>query len=199
MKKQFNKGFYLTSLGIALIICAVQIGCNKLVSNEEPIPKNNAPVLLHSSETIDVRVTDVITKADSLKRKVEILDKKNNTIYSTFIISLNSDNFNSNIYTQLKNKTFSGSLVIESDNEILYKSNTKNGKTIVLISRETQGKIKSNFIPTCRVSLIHSCVVQKISDMSIFDYGMCLAFAPECYGGLWASCSWSYCVNGQIK
>ena len=107
MKKQFNKGFYLTSLGIALIICAVQIGCNKLVSNEEPIPKNNAPVLLHSSETIDVRVTDVITKADSLKRKVEILDKKNNTIYSTFIISLNSDNFNSNIYTQLKNKTFS--------------------------------------------------------------------------------------------
>jgi len=198
MKKIFNKGFYFRCLAITLMICTIQIGCNKLALNEEPIPKNNTPLLLHSSENIDVRVTDIFTRADSLKRKVEILNKNNNRIYSTFIISMNSDNFNSNIYTQLKNKIFSGYLVIESDNEILYKSQTKNGQTIVLTSMEIQGKIKSNFIPTCRVSLIHSCVAQKISDMSIFDYGMCLAFSPECYGGLWASCSWTYCVNGQL-
>ena len=33
--------------------------------------------------------------------------------------------------------------------------------------------------------------------MSKFGYLLCLATAPECYAGLWAECSWDFCVVGE--
>lgn len=161
-----------------------------------------APLTIHSSDIVDIRASDIITSADSLKRKIEVIDRRNNSVHDTFIITLKSNNYSSNMYSQLRDKTFSGSLSIESDNEVLFSLESKNGSLVEpLPSSGTVGEIRrsEDLIPTCKVSLIHGCVSQKIKEMSIFAYGLCLYAAPECYGGLWAECAFNFCVTGEQR
>lgn len=132
------------------------------------------------------------------QRKVEIINKTNNTINDVFYITMKSNNFTTNIYTQLKNKTFTGTLSIVNNNEIVFFKENNNGVKSEASTKEPSN-IKSNLVPSCNVTVVHNCVANKINQMSIFEYGMCLVAAPECYGGLWASCGWTNCVTGEQK
>jgi hypothetical protein len=128
----------------------------------------------------------------------DIIDLRNNTVHDVFYITLKSNDFNTNIYTQLKNKTFNGTLSIMSNNEILFLKDSKNEVNLVTSTNE-RSNIKSNLVPSCNLTVVHNCVANKINQMSIFDYGMCLAGAPACYAGLWVSCGWTNCITGEQK
>ena len=183
-------------LSIISIIIFLIIGCGKSIEFEEPIPANNTPYIIHNSEFIDIKATDVYTTSDSLQRKIQIIDRKTSVVYDTFIITLTSIDYRDNLYTQLKNKTFRGSLTIESNGDILLSKVVNKGVFESFHSKENS-KIKSNLIPTCKLTVIHNCVVQKIDNMSIFEYGLCLAAAPACYAQLWASCGFIDCIKGE--
>lgn len=197
MKNQFNKGLYLGFAIVSISIISTLISCNKEQVNSEPIPDKNTTYTTQSSEFFDIRANDVYTKEDSLQRKIEIIDKRINSVRDAFYITLISENTSANLYTHLKNKTFSGIFKIESNNKILYKLVLLNGKIVPQQVAVNSKNIKSNMIPTCTLSLVHGCVAQKIEQMNIFAYGLCLASAPACYAGLWAECTGLYCIVGN--
>ena len=60
-------------LSIISIIIFLIIGCDKSIEFEEPIPANNTPYIIHNSEFIDIKATDVYTTSDSLQRKIQII------------------------------------------------------------------------------------------------------------------------------
>lgn len=156
-------------------------------------------MVIHSSDRVDIRASDVISESNYFKRKIEIIDRKYNSIYSEFIITLKSNDTKANIYTELKQRSFSGTMTIESENVVLTKFEIVNGSIIESPDNTSSQPIQVsvNLIPTCKVSLIHGCVDQKIRAMNFIEYGLCLYAAPECYGGLWAACSWQFCVTGE--
>jgi len=198
MKNQFNSGLYLGILFISISLISTLTSCNKNeIIQQEAIPQKNTTYTIQSSEIFDIRASDVYTEADSLKRKIEIIDKRSNTISETFYISIISEEFSSNLYTQLRDKSLTGLFKIESNNKVLYKLITKNGEIVPQPKNDISKNIKSNMIPTCTLSLVHGCVAQKIEQMNIFEYGICLAGAPACYAGLWAECAGLYCIVGQ--
>ena len=84
MQKSFNKGVFWGCSTIIIIVLAIIIGCNKSAPIEEPMPKPNLPLTIHSSELIDIRGTDVFTTNDSLQRKIEIIDRINLLILNLF-------------------------------------------------------------------------------------------------------------------
>jgi hypothetical protein len=174
----------------------IVIGCNKSSDLQEALPKPNAPLTISNSDQIDIKASDVYTTNDSLQRKIEIISKSDNTVQDVFYITLKSNNFNTSIFTQLKEKTFTGTLSIANNNEIIF-SKGGDQKVDEKISGQDVVKIKSNTVPSCNVTVVHNCVANKIDQMSIFEYGMCLATAPECYAGLWASCGWTNCIVGE--
>jgi hypothetical protein len=180
-------------LGIAVLSLS---SCNKVLEKEESIPKFNAPLLIHSSAIVDIKATDVFNASDSFKRKIEIIDRRNHVVHDVFYITMKSNDFSSNIYTQIKNQIFTGTLSIVSDNQILFLEESKNG-VIVNPSLSETNRIKSNLVPTCKVGIIHNCVAQKIRNMNIFEYGSCLATAPACYAELWGSCAFVDCIVGE--
>jgi hypothetical protein len=111
---------------------------------------------------------------------------------------LKSNDFATNIFSQLLNKTFAGTLSIVNNNEVVYyKDNYRNSNRFS--TKQESIIMKSNIVPSCKLSVVHNCVANKINQMSIFEYGMCLVAAPECYAGLWASCGWTNCVTGELK
>ncbi len=197
MRNSFIKGRIQGFSTFVIIVITIIIGCSKSVPFEEPIPESNPPLTIHSSELVDIRATDVYTKYDSLQRKIEIIDKINDTVKDVFFITLKSNDFKNNIYTQLKNKTFTGTLSIISNEEILFIMSCKNGVNLATSTNEQHSNIKSNRVPSCNLTVVHNCVANKIRQMSIFDYSECLVTAPACYGGLWASCGWTNCITGE--
>lgn len=196
MHHPFKKVIYSVCIIITINIFFILFGCNKSFINEEPIPNKNTALTLHISDIMDVRATDVYTKPYALKRRIEIIDRRNNLIHDTFFILLISKENNCNIYTQLKNKVFSGTLSIISDDEILYIKQYNKGATVIA-ELDQMNRRKVDIVPTCKITVIHNCVAQKINNMSIFEYGMCLATAPACYAQLWGACGFLDCITGE--
>lgn len=201
MSKNFNKGivYAFTSLFFGLIIT---VGCNKSFTESNTII--NAPTTIHTStDKIDIRASDVITTGQFFKRKIELVDRSNNTVRDTYIITVQSSDGNSDIHTAIKKGTFTGYMTIESDNIIYLKKESIDGHVVESSSvNSTMPRYSVNFesmdLPnTCKLSLISNCVSKKINDMSFVAYLACLYGAPECYGGLWADCTFIFCVTGE--
>jgi hypothetical protein len=195
MKKYLNILIYFS---FSIIISLIIIGCNKLILVEEPMPKPNRLLILHNSVLVDIIASDVYTTIDSFQRKIEIIDRSNDVIKDVFYVTMKSNDFKTNIYTQLKNKKFTGTLTIINNNEIILLKESKKVENFIN-NYSASNVIKTNLIPTCNINVVHNCVANKIDEMSIFEYGVCLIAAPECYAGIWASCGWTNCIKGELK
>lgn len=178
---------------IYLFIIIIIAGCNKSSYLEEPILKPNSALTIHSSELVDIRAMDVFATKDSLKRKIEIIDRINNTVSDIFYITLKSSDFTNNIFTQLKNKTFTGNLSIVNNNEILFLREVKNGVNIVSSSNQ-RGNIKSNAVEKCNYDVVRACVNSKFENMNFIELAICVSELPACYVGVWAICGWDKCI-----
>jgi hypothetical protein len=197
MKLLFNNGGFIAILSI-LIISVTIISCYK----QSPVDykKNNESFIIHSSSKVDIKASDLETNATYFKRKIEVIDRIKNIVHYTFIITVQSAKNTTDIYTELKQNTFEGSISIVSDNvELLryeYPKSDVNSSSINTSS--TPPIIKANAVPnTCKISLVHGCVDQKIRKMNVLSYALCLYGGPECYAGLWAECSWIFCLTGN--
>lgn len=197
MLNSFNRGITLSFLSI-IILTSILLGCKKNVS-ESP-NEINLPIVIHNSKVVDIVASDVITTSSYFKRKIEVVDSKKNIVKYTFIITVKSNEPNKDILSSLKDKSFKGYISVESENvELLkYESSEDGIMNKNLKSNNESSRIKITQVPnTCKLSLVHGCVDYKLSKMNIFAYGLCLYGAPECYAGLWAECSWIFCVTGN--
>jgi hypothetical protein len=174
------------------------LSCQK--EQSENILTINKPLIINTQTQFDIRATDVVTTKSLMIRKIEFIDRNNNQIVDSFLISMEEMDTSENILLTLRRKSFKGTFKIISDNQILYNLNIENGmKQGIDIYKTSIDSIKSNLVPTCKFNLIHGCVSHAIKSMGIFEYGVCLYSAPECYGLLWAGCAFNYCVTGQQK
>lgn len=179
-----------------VMLTIANTGCVKSTQGSE-YPSNQT-YLIQSSELVNIQASDIISEKYYFKRKIEVIDKRDNTVHDSFVITVSSSNKTNDIYSDLKNNNFSGSLQIETDSMVVETLNFNKGTIQLLgINTNNQGKYVTNIAPTCKISLIQNCVSQKIKIMSKFGYLLCLATAPECYAGLWAECSWDFCVVGE--
>jgi len=110
--------FYITLIAISTIGCQKEE--NKILSTKENSNKftYNLPVIIHASEKMDVRASDLETSNRIIKRKIELIDRASNKIIDSFIISMYQTDTTKNLLTSLKLKEFSGELTIESDDLI---------------------------------------------------------------------------------
>jgi hypothetical protein len=205
MQRSFNKGIFWGFSTIIFIVFAIIIGCNKSVHFEDDFPKPNLPLTVHSSELVDIRATDVFTTNDSLQRKIEIIERSNNTILDIFYITLKNSNFTTNIYTQLKNKTFTGNLSIVNNNKILFLREVKNGVNVVNTvtnsvnnSKESVNRI-SYAEKKCTEKELKACVNSKYENMNFVELSLCIYGLPECYVGVWAICGWEVCIEPALS
>jgi hypothetical protein len=203
MKNSFNKGTYGGLITI-IILFLIIVSCNKSFDTEESMPAPNLPLTVHSSELVDIRATDVFTTNDSLQRKIEIIERSNNTVLDIFYITLKNSNFTTNIYTQLKNKTFTGNLSIVNNNKILFLREVKNGVNVVNTvtnsvndSNESVDRI-SYAEKKCTDKELKACVNSKFEDMNFVELAICVTLLPECYVQTWAICGWDHCIEPAL-
>jgi hypothetical protein len=197
MKQSFNKGLFVGILSILIMSFAI-ISCIK--QSPGISIKNNDAMILHSSKYVDIKASDIVTTPNYFKRKIEIIDRIKNITHYTFIITVQSTKNTNDIYSELKENTFQGFISIESDNiELLKYDYTKPGAINAnQFAITKQPIVKAAAVPnTCKLSLVHGCVDQKIRKMNVFAYALCLYAGPECYAGLWAECSWIFCLTGN--
>jgi hypothetical protein len=191
--------FPISKLGyfvLFVIMSIATMSCMKSTQGSE-YPSNETYVV-QSSDIVNIQASDIISERFYFKRKIDIVDKRNNSVHDSFVITVRSNNQSNDIYTDLKNNQFSGSLQIETDSVLIETLNFEKGVLQTLgINTSNEGKYVTNIAPTCKISLVQNCVSQKIKIMSKFGYILCLAAAPECYAGLWAECSWDLCVTGE--
>lgn len=200
MKNSFNKGTYGGLITIIIMLIII-VSCNKSFDKDEPMPKPNSPLTIHSSDLIDIRGSDVFTTNDSLQRRIEIINRSNDSISDVFYITLRSSDFVTNIYTQLKNKTFTGTLTIVNGKDILFLREVKNGVNIVtnpINHLNEKVSMKSNDEKKCSEKVLKACVNSKFEDMNFVEMGLCLYALPECYVGVWAICGWDNCIEPAL-
>lgn len=186
----------------------ILIGCNKDNTSIEltnPVKnkllfRQNLPAIIHASESIDIRASDVFTSNYSIQRKIEFIDRFSNLVKETFIISLNQIDTSVYLLPSIEDRKISGDLTIESDNITLF--SMKMHKGVILPNKSLKNlekNIISSRVNTCKFNLVHGCVSNEIKNMGIFEYSACLYAAPECYALLWAGCAFNYCVTGEQK
>ncbi len=189
----------------AICIFLILLGCekeNNKVNDQSLLYKHidNPPITIHASNTIDIRASDVYTNHNSIKRKIEFINRQSKESLDTFIISLVQTDTSKSLISSIKQKNFTGEFIIQSENLILY--NAKFEKGSILSNKSINGldkTIKPSIVNTCKFNLVHGCVSNEIKNMGIFEYAACLYAAPECYALLWAGCAFNYCVNGEQK
>ncbi len=197
MKSFLFRRSYLV-VNIFCIFSLILISCHK-----EPVMRAvqfNQPFIIHATEVLDIRASDVLTTNTTIKRKIEFINRISNHIEDSFIISAESFDTSKFFLSSIRQKSFKAALKIESNNQVLYNMNFENGKVVNSGQKNTgEYKIKSNLVPTCKVNLIHGCVSNAISNMGVVEYMACLYNAPSCYSLVWAGCAFNYCVTGEQR
>ena len=165
----------------------------------------NQPLLTHVSNTTDIRASDVESTPLIVKRKIEIINRANNSVVNTFILTLTNTDTKSNIFETVKNKTFTGTFTIESQGELLLKAQATNGVSAddLIYSNEntdfaSNPKYQTMEAVPCTLYNVTKCVNTRILAMNWIDYGACMLTAPACYAQLWGSCTWDICFTTTI-
>jgi hypothetical protein len=192
----FQKSKLVTVL--FFIILSLLTSCKKIPITTVSLV--NEPFIIHASDLLDIRASDVITNNTTIKRKIEFINRISKLVEDSFILKIENYDTTKNFIASIREKYFNGSFKIESNNQILYNVVFENGKAIINSKNKlNEVRIKSNLVSTCKVNLIHGCVSNAINNMGVFEYMACLYSAPSCYGLLWAGCSFNYCITGEQR
>ncbi len=180
-------------------ILAFAISCSKSSSTDlNQIPPPNQPYTIHSSAQTDIRASDVESTPLIIKRQIEIINRLDNSVTNTFILTITNDDPKTNIFETIKLKKATATFTIESNDQTLFKAQAINGVSQVgLVYRNANTTFDiSSPKPTimCTLYQVTSCVNSRIVAMNWIDYLACCATAPACYAQLWASCTWDLCA-----
>lgn len=126
----------------AICIFLILLGCekeNNKVNDQSLLYKHidNPPITIHASNTIDIRASDVYTNHNSIKRKIEFINRQSKECLDTFIISLVQTDTSKSLISSIKQKNFTGEFIIQSENLILY--NAKFEKGSILSNKSING------------------------------------------------------------
>ena len=168
------------------------------------IPGNPDQTII-SDNGIQISSHDVYSRSDKLKRKVTLVNPKSNTVIGELFIRLESANPDQNMYEQLDKDpgTFSGTLIIETAEAVIYRKDIVDGKTVDEegMSGKATGGLGGGPGPfynpnlSCSFSNVHDCVAYVIENMNWLNYALCLVRAPLCYLQQWATCTYEVCVR----
>lgn len=168
------------------------------------IPQNPDQVIV-SEDGTNIISHDVYSMSSKLKRKVKLVNPKTQAVIGEVFIRLESFNPDINMYEQLDNAPgkFSGSLIIETAEGVIYKKDIVDGQTVDegSVSGKTTGGLGGGPGPfynpnlSCSFSNIHDCVAYNIEGMNWVNYALCLVRAPLCYLQQWATCTYEVCVR----
>lgn len=166
------------------------------------IPKNEQ-ITIKGRDGISVTTSDIESTISSFKRGIEVTSATDKKIKFKFVLSFASDNVSEDVYDQLKNNpsAVTGTFSISTEGQEIYTMRIEKG----VAQKSVRKVLSAQLVPPvhdasvgCGVGTVHDCVSYKIESMNWVDYGLCLASAPACYGGLWASCTWDVC-NSKMR
>lgn len=166
------------------------------------IPKND-DVTIRAEDGTLITGQDVYSLSSKLKRKVTLTDPKSGRVIGEVFIRLESVDEDRYMYDVLEKdpENFSGLLVIESAEGIIYQRTIVNGKVVDPSSGRTAlslgggpGPVYNAGVP-CNLTTIHNCVSYRVENLNWLQMGLCLLRAPVCYLEHWAFCTYDVCVN----
>jgi len=196
MKKTLIFSTILVSFSLILFSCQK----NEDAHPEDFVIPMNKEVVLTKPNGVKITASDVYSRKNTFRREIKINAGENNTQLSPIYMTFVSDS-DDNIYEKMKSHPYSvnGEFTIETEGQVILRKKVVNGvwKKSELIAFQVSSAPgpKSNPKVPCSVGTVHDCVAWEIDDMNWIEYGLCLASAPGCYGGLWASCAWEVCHN----
>ena len=136
---------------------------------------------------------EIKSEVNSIINEVKITLKETKETLPSFIYKFVSDG-KSDVKMDLKNKSdvINGVFTIEVDRQLLYRVKIVNSK---FQNAETYEFTGTSFLGKkypCTIKGNFECAVDRINEMNWFDYGVCLATAPECLAQTHISC-WVDC------
>ena len=79
------------------------------------MPPPNLVYKIHSSATIDIKASDSLNSKNTIVRKIQLINRDDNSLYREFLIKASTLNMNENIFSAIKSKKFTGSFEIIAD------------------------------------------------------------------------------------
>ncbi len=198
MKKTILASFML----VALTFMSSCKKNNELNTVTNDIPKNEK-ITVQGEGGFLITAEDVYSNKTEFKRKITIFDPNSQTTLPSIFVKFSSYNKDVNIYDQLENDkaNVNGVLKVEIEGAELLSQEIIEGKDMPLSRNKNYmqaiGPVYNKNTP-CTATTVHNCVSYKIEDMNAVDYALCLAGAPACYAGTWASCAYDVCSR-KIK
>jgi uncharacterized protein YxeA len=198
MKKIIFASSLLTTIVITFFACQKK----EVQFDENFVLKKNEAFVKKLDNGGSITATDVYSKINSFRRAINIDagpgKGKLPEIYLTFL-----SNDDENIYEKMKNNpyTVNGEFTVEAGGQVILRKKVVNGQwqksDLISLSEAYVNSEPPHYNPNlkCTVKTVHDCVAWEIDDMNWIEYGLCLASAPGCYAGLWASCTWEVCHN----
>lgn len=189
----------IPTLGLIVILLSVTVffACSKKGANT-PLDPSVTTAIIHSSALVDIRASSVNNLRNSIERKIELINRKENFVFDAFNI-IYTTNSKKSFSEQVNTKTFNGVLEIRHQGTVIESWTVTNNVFKRVVNQSTTSTVKSNVYAEadpsggCTISQVHDCVAYKIDDMNAVEYLLCLASAPSCYGGLWAICTYDVC------
>ena len=154
--------------------------------------------------------TDRLSTPTTIIRKIQLIDRKDNSIFNEFLIKIEVEDKNDNVYLALKEKNITGTFEIINNGQVVVRSKAINGKEGEMEHFFRNSKVKNygggsgkisyadaeaeaEMANDCTWGALHNCVSNMIKDMGWAEYALCAVSAPECYVGLWVICSFKIC------
>jgi len=145
------------------------------------------------NKTSFIESTALKSEINSIINEVKITLKDTKETLPSFIYKFVSDS-KGDIKTDLEKKsnTVNGVFTIEVDKQLLYRVKIVNSKFQGAETFEYTGTSLLGKKYPCTIKGNFECAVDRINHMNWFDYGVCLATAPECLAQTHISC-WVDC------
>ena len=189
-----------------MITCfSLLIACSrseKEVIDPDFVIARNAVTKVDGKDGVTITASDVFSRRSSFRREIEIQTKEAGNLGKVYLTFTSADA--DNIYEKMRNSpnTVNGELTIETGGQVILRKKVVNGAwartDVVAYKVDTNGSEEKRVnLAACSVTTVHDCVAWEIDDMNWVEYGFCLAGAPACYAGLWASCTWEVCHNNK--
>ena len=180
------------------LIGLISLNSCKKEEGQEKVFVPNKTLTIKINENLELIASDVKTDNDEIIRRIDFKDPSTKVLLNSYLLELKCDD-GGNILDEISNKKFTGSFIIYSDGYSVMSTSATKGKFANFNRIDTKETflLKTLSHNQCSVVSVHDCVSFKIEDMNIVEYTLCLASAPGCYSGLWATCAYDVCVKGK--
>jgi hypothetical protein len=142
------------------------------------------------------KVTEIYSNLSAIRRRIDVINKKTNSILSEVLITLGCDDPNDNLYRKIgfEPENFSGQITIETNHLLEYTKKVLNGKLVKVERIACKDPEPNNAMDgSCPLSSINSCINDTYYDMNWLDFAICTIKGSYCYFKSYANCKAKLC------